>query len=416
MATKRWLGNAAAVTDLWTLSLSGTVASQTYTMTVNNKNVTYVAGPSDTVSTIFAGLAAAWAASAIPEFQELTAAALPIGGPFTSMTLTQNLAGRPSAISVSTSGAATFSIANTTPATGPNFFDNAQNWSGGVAPANSDTLVFDNGSVACCYNINSSLTGVTLNVNPGYSGTIGLPFINASGNVAYAEYRTTSLTLAGGTAVVNAPSCQQCNLAFGANTTTVRVLATGQRLTSSIPPLLIIGGNSSSILDVTKGDVGVAYYLGQTAQFPTVNTGYATNANADVTMTLGAGCTLTTITKNGGSITVSANATTITQGVSGGSVTLTDAVTVTTINAYGGTVNLNSTGTIGTINLYGSATLTADGDPRGKTITNNINCFAPSVTVIDNAKSINGGTLSLNTEGTTTVNVQHGGNTTIVYT
>ena len=416
MSTKRWLGNAASVTDLWTVNLSGTVISQTYTITINGKSITYIAGGSDTVAIICAALVAAWRVSTIPEFAELTAAGIGSAGSFTGITATQNVSGRPSIITAATGGGATFGITNTTAATGPNDFTNAQNWSTGTAPANSDTLVFDNGSIACCYNINSSLTGVTVYVNPGYSGTIGLPYINSNGSVTYSEYRTTALTLAGGTAVINAPNCQQCNLAFGANTTTVRVLATGSRLTSTIPVVLITGGNGSSALDVTKGDVGVAYYLGQTATFPTVSTGYSTSPPTDANVVLGAGCTLTTVTKNGGVMTVSASATTITQDVYGGSITLTDAMAVTTVNIYAGTCYLNTTGTIATINLYGSATLNADGDPCGKTITNNINCYAPSVTVIDTAKSINAGTLSINSQGTTSVNVQHGGNVTQVYT
>ena len=150
MATKRWLGNANAIADLWTVSLSGTVVSQTYTMTINSKSITYAAGSTDTVSNILAALQSVWSSispSPPVEFTELTATALPAGVPYTSLTLTGNTLGKPSTISVSTSGAATFSIAHTTSATGPNDFTNGANWSGGSAPANSDTLVFDDGSI-----------------------------------------------------------------------------------------------------------------------------------------------------------------------------------------------------------------------------------------------------------------------------
>lgn len=57
--TKRWLGNAASVTDVWTITLSGTVVSQTYSVTINGKSVTYTANGSSTVSIILQGLAAA---------------------------------------------------------------------------------------------------------------------------------------------------------------------------------------------------------------------------------------------------------------------------------------------------------------------------------------------------------------------
>ena len=416
MTIKRWLGNAAATTDNWTIILAGTVVSQTYSMTINGKSVTYTASGTDTVSTILLALANAWSASVIPEFLELTAAALPSGGPYTSMTVAQNVAGRPSVITVATNGVATFTISNTSAATGPNDFTNAQNWSTGTSPANSDTLVFDNGNVSCKYNLGSSLTGVTVSVESGYAGLIGLSFINTDNpNTSYNEYRATALTLAGGTAVVNAPQCGRCNLAFGPNTASVRVLATGQRANSSTPVVLITGGNSSSELDINKGDVGLACYQGQTATFPTIKTGYVSQPLSDVTLTIGLGVTLTTVTKNGGNVTSRVGATTINQDVSGGTLTLTDSAAVTILNVFAGTVNLNSIGTMATINLYGSATLNCDGDPRAKSVTNAINVYSTAVTVIDSAKTINAGVLTLAPSGLTGVNVQHGANTSIVY-
>lgn len=418
MATKRWLGNANGTYDLWTVALSGTVISQTYTFTINAKTVTYTASGADTVTTILAAMATALAASTVPvEFTELTAAALPAGGPYTSLTLTGNVRGKPSTISVGTSGAATFTITNTTPATGPNFADAAVNWSGGVAPANSDTLVYDNGSVDCKYGFSalSALTGVTISVEPAYSGNIGLPFINSDNQTTYNEYRTTSLTLAGGTAIINSAQIQRCNLAFGANTTTVRVLNTGQRSDQYTPVVLITGGNGSSELDVTRGDVGVAFYQGTTATLPNIKTSYVTQPLSDVTVTIGLGATLTTIVKNGGKMTSRVGATTISQDISGGTLTLTDSAAVTTLNVSAGTCNLNNTGTVATINIYGQSTLNADGDPRAKTITNPINVYSTMVTVIDNAKTINSGTLSLAPGGLSSVNVQHGQNTSMVF-
>lgn|GEM_PF-6605693 len=419
MATKRWLGNAAAVYDLWTVTLSGTVTSQTFTMTINSKSITYTSTGTDTVNSVITGLIAAWNSLLplpAPEFQEMTAAGLPVGGPFTSMTVTGDSAGKPSTITVGTSGAATFSIANTAPATGPNDFANAQNWSTASAPANSDVLIFDNGSVPCKYNLNSSLTGITLNVNPGYTGAIGLPLINADAATTYNEYRTTSLTFAGGTVLINAPSMQRCNLAFGANTTTIRVLATGRRVDTYTPVVLITGGNSSSELDITAGDVAVAYYQGTTATFPTIKSGYATNPLSDVTFQAGPNATLTTIVKNGGNATLRCSATTVSQDAAGGTLTFSDTAAVTTLNAYGGTVYLSSTGTITTVNLYGSAILNCDADPRSKTITNAINVYATGVSIVDSQKSINSGVLTLAPSGLASVNVTHGANISIVYT
>ena len=419
MTVKRWLGNAAAVADVWTISLSGTVVSQTYTVTINSKTISYTASGSDTVSTILAAIQALWSAVApYPpvEFTELAAVLQPDGGPYTSIVVTGVTPGKPSTITVATSGAATFTTSNTTAATGPNWFTNGQNWSGGSAPANSDTLVFDNGSVPCKYGLSTSLTGVTVSIEPGYSGAIGLPFINSDNSTTYAEYRTTSLTLTGGTVLVNSGSMTRCNLAFGANTANIRVLNTGNRPDPNTPVVLITGGNGSSELDITSGDVGLAFYQGTTATIPTIKVGYATNPNADSSLIVGVGATLTTLTKNGGYVSSRSSLSTLTQNLAGGKVDLCDAVAVTTINAYAGTINLSTTGTIGTINLYGKAVLNADADPRAKTVTNPINVFDSTVTILDSQKSINSGTLALAMSGIPSLTVNHGLNSGIVYT
>ena len=419
MATKRWLGNANAIADLWTVSLSGTVVSQTYTMTINSKSITYAAGSTDTVSNILAALQSVWSSispSPPVEFTELTATALPAGVPYTSLTLTGNTLGKPSTISVSTSGAATFSIAHTTSATGPNDFTNGANWSGGSAPANSDTLVFDDGSIPCKYNLNSSVTGVTVSIEPGYSGQIGLPSINADNTTTYAEYRTTSLTMVGGTVLVNSSGISRCNLAFGANTATVRVLNTGPRADANIPVVLITGGNDSSELDITKGDCGLAFYQGTTATFPTVKTGFASNAAFDVSLVIGVGATLTSITKSGGYLSTRSSVRTLNQNGGGGVVELLDYVSVTTVNQYAGIVNYNTAGTVGTINAYGKAIVNFDADPRAITVTNPINVYDASVTVNDAQKRVNSGVLSLDMNGNSSVNYSHGANSSIVIT
>jgi hypothetical protein len=420
VTTKRWLGNAAATVDLWTVSLSGTVTSQTYSMTINGKSVTYLATGSDTLSSILLALQNAWNNTTTlplppPEFQELTAAALPSGGPYSSMSLTQDVAGRPTTISVSTSGAATFSIANTTAATGPSFFDNPQNWSGGVAPANGDTLVFDVGSVPCAYNINTSLTGVTVNVNEGYTGAIGLPLVNGTSQNIYVEYRTQYLTLAGGTVLVNSSGITRCKLAFGSNTASVRVLNNAQRPDKNVPVVLMTGGNSTSTFTAGKGDIGIAFYANETAQLSSISTAYISNPKADVKLVCGLGSTVGFLTQNGGTVTLRNGATTANLDVAGGLLNVTDAAAITTLNAYAGTVNLQSIGTIGTLNLYGQAIVDCSGDARAKTVTTfNVNDSRASVK--DPSKTINSGVLTLVTAGLQAVNVNHGGNSQIVFT
>ncbi len=406
-----------AISDVWAVSLSGTVTSQTYSITINGKSITYTASGTDTVGSVLGALISAWNASSIAEFMELTATGLPSAGPYTSLRLTGVTAGLPSTISASTTGGATFSIANTVPATGPNDFKNVRNWSGGVAPGSSDHLVFDSGSVACLYGLNTTLTGVSLTIQSGYSGTIGLPAIhgNSTSSSTYSEYRPLALTLAGGTVVINSPAINRCNLAFGANLTDLRILATGRRIDSSVPAVLIVGGDSSSVLNLVSGDVGLAFYDGDTATFGTVNQTYSSNQSSDTRLTCGSGVALTTINKSGGTLSISSNLTTLIQGQRGGVTTIHDGA-IGLLDVQGGTIIVNTTGTIDTIDVANDGVVNFDGDPRPKTVTNPIQCFGEKWSILDNQKVVNSGTLTVQLNRGVAMNAQHGAGSLVALT
>lgn len=412
MSTLRWVGGAQSVKDVWTLTLSGTVTSQTYTITIGTKTLTYTAGGSDTVAIILTALLNAWNSTTSPapaEFKEYTAT-----GGVTSLVLTANVSGKPGTIAFATGGSASPVSTNTVPASGPNFFNVGANWSGGVAPANSDTVVFDSGSVACRYGLSTVLTGVIVQVNPGYSGTIGLPDLNTDGN-SYHEYRTTKLTLDGGTLVVNSPGITRCNVAFGSTLATVRILQVGQRVDANTPVVLVTGGAASSECDVTRGDIGLAFFAGETANFPTIKMSYVNNQASDAKVYGGVGLTVTTITKTGGTLVLNSNVTTLTQGPDGGDTTI-QAGTVGTLNANGGTVAYNSTGTLTTLNLHNDAAVTFDSDPRAVTVTNAITMTGPACSIRDNQKRINSGVLTLTLTDVDLGQIEHGSSNGAVIT
>lgn len=67
--------------------------------------------------------------------------------------------------------------------TGPNHYDNPDNWSLGVIPANGDTIVFADGSVDCSYGLGSStVTPASIDVYRTFTGRIGLPEIRDDGS------------------------------------------------------------------------------------------------------------------------------------------------------------------------------------------------------------------------------------------
>jgi len=293
-------------------------------------------------------------------------------------------------------------VASTVACTGPNFYDNGANWLSGSVPSTGDDEYFDSGNVSCLYNLAQSGTTLnSLNVYAAYTGTIGLPLYNAKG---YREYRTTELTISATTLNVG----QQINpgvgngsgrLRFnvGSVACTLNVFGTGNAADQGFPSLIWRGTSGSNAVNINKGNVGLAFNPGDTATVATLNIGQVSNLG-DVTLVCGAGCTLTTVNKNSGTVVLNAGATTVTH--QAGTLTL-QLGAITTLNCYGGTTVWNTPGTIGTINFYDSAILDLSQDQRTKTITNAINVYSESPQINDPFKVLTGGNgLALVLKGT----------------
>lgn len=431
MATKRWLGAAAPVKDLWTITAGGTwAAADTITITINNKSVTATLGATVTVAEVVALAVAMFNSATTPqtdeayaptgggqvinEFKEYLAAAASA----TTVSLTAVTAGIPGTISVSKSSTSgTFTIAHTTSATGPNFLDDADNWSGNAAPANSDVLVFDAGSTDLLYGLSTSLTGLTIKILDGYSGKIGLPDVHGSGTTAYDEYRTKYLTTAGGTTTVTIDNgaLQRCRLAFGANTATIVVRNTGTRPDANIPVVLLTGGDGSSTLALSRGDIGAAFYAGETAQFTTIDMSYVSNRGTDAKFVGGTGLTIATVRKAGGIATFNGNVTTLTQALQGG-VTTFMAGTPATATIGGGSLIYNSTSApAGTAwSVTGDGTIDFDQDPRAKTASNSITLAGATAQIKDRKQVVASFAVVLS-HGAKPTQIDRGENYTLTY-
>jgi hypothetical protein len=191
MATRRWLGAAAPITQITTVTIAGTVAAaENFTLVIGSSSVRITTITGDTPTTVAQKLVAAMAIStAPPEFRDAT---------YTSdagvITCTGRFPGKPFTITGSeTSTGATITIATPTAATGPNFFDNSANWTGGAVPVSTDTVYFQNSSVDCLYALaNDSITLANLFIERSFTGNIGLP---SSSDGGYSEYRTKYLRI-----------------------------------------------------------------------------------------------------------------------------------------------------------------------------------------------------------------------------
>jgi hypothetical protein len=378
MASRIWLGNAVAIKDKWTITIANTWAtSDTATITINGNDLVITIGTlvttaqvattikqafmNETLTDTSASFSPSGGGPSIPEFNQITAT---VSG--SVVTLTANTAGVPWTISSTevTAGTGTATAAHATTATGPNYFDNVDNWSGGAVPTGSDDVYFDDGNVDCLYGLDQNATTLTtLTISARYTGKIGLPVKNGSGSAQYAEYRDTYLKISATTVTIGRGTGNgsgRIKINFGSVQTAVSVFNTGSRTESGFPSLMLRGTHASNVLNVYNGDVGVAILAAETSTIATLR-------QVGGNLYCGSGVTLTTINKAGGTLTTESAATTVSN--DNGDFTLKGGAH-TTINVSGGTLYYESSGTITTLSVYQNGTANFNNTNLSRTVTN----------------------------------------------
>ena len=339
-------GNAQLVTQLNTITPTAS-NSQTYTLTVNGKTVTYTADASATVAEITAGLVAAWNASTIPEMAEATAA-----DGTTVLTITGDTSGAPFTQTSSASGGGALVTVATTAAAGPTFFSAATNSSTGSAPVSTDDVILDRSAINYTDGLAmSAVTLASLSIYASYTGSIGRPATNPNG---YPEYRATELAISSDVLTIGAGDgngSPNIRLNLGSVACVAEIIKTGQSQEIGCASVQLRGTSITSLI-IHNGSVDLAVNAGHTATVTLLQV-------AGGTVRTGTGCTVTTCQVNGGTVEMLKNPTTLT--VLGGTVTLrgSNAPTTITIRRSGRLV-YNSNQTITTLNLGGVLDLSDD--------------------------------------------------------
>lgn len=362
MAIKRWRGAAAAVAQVSTITFSAYTSGETYTVTVNGKDVSYTAAAS-TLADVINGLVAAIGASAELEFSDFIAANS------SGLVLTGATAGQPFVVAASATSGITATNTATVAATGPNFFDNADNWDAATLPVAGDDLVFEDSSVSVLYAVEDTTVYGDITVAGSFTGSIGLPKVTQSG---YQEYRPQFLKLGDGSGthavtIGQGDGNQSSRIKLDANDATfnVAVFATGQSATTE-RPLRLKNTDSSSTMEVYSGSVSIgADTSGALANLRiTPGDGFSAPAVvADSTVACGA------VVCAGGTLEIRGSATSL-EATSGGSVTITSAATCPTVSAASGAVvTWQSTAGITTkAFVYASGTLDFSGNAATKAV------------------------------------------------
>jgi hypothetical protein len=273
----------------------------------------------------------------------LTITAMTAGVPFTATCSTVNGGANNTQTLVATVGTAS---------SGPSDAGIAANWSLGAIPVATNEMYLENCAVDLLYGLDFSAVGLnSFNVAQTFTGKIGQAAVAGAG---YLKINTPLADIgyhfAGGT-----PSGSgRVKLDFGSATAaaiTVHNSASSPAETNR-PVVRLLAANAATVLNVRKGKVGIACESPtETSTLSAINESYVASVASDAELTIGAGVTLTTLTKTGGKATLLCAATNVINRA--GDLLTSGTGAITTLTVEGGTVTSNATGTITTLNADG---------------------------------------------------------------
>jgi hypothetical protein len=402
MATLRWKPASLNKKQTYTITVANTwAAADTVTVTIDNVAFIITIGTLVTTAQVATTIQQALSgttltdttasctiavadggAALIPQFSEFTATVSS-----SVVTLTGNgtgaLAGKPFTVAVteSTAGTGTATGAAGTTATSQYHASEVDNW-GNAAPADNDTLVWDEGSIDTRYDLNTYASGATtcqpavITKTKKYTGNVGLAETNIDNSAKpYPEYRTpkyfttddNSVNMAVSLETGEGPGSGRFKLDAGAGQMTCTVFGRGSRAETGVPCILLKGSHVSNVVRNIAGDVGIGQFSGETATVATLVTGDGPQSSAYTFC--GSGCTLTTVTLNGGTKETNSAITTANQNAG---TWLHSAGTITALNVNGGTFYPTGAATITTLTFNGPGTFDCSKGGASFAITNTV--------------------------------------------
>lgn len=402
MAEPYFIGGALDVAQITTIAVSGAWATgDTATLTINGKDIILTVGTDTSTAQIATALKEMFNGNTqtgtgdhdfsetgnnVQEFSEITATV-----DSSTLTLTGDTKGKPFEITVSESTAGTGALGSpteATAATGAKWWDNADNWSTGSVPVSTDDVVLDSRAANdILYGLDqSAVTLASLTITNGFTFKVGLPEINADSNQStYPEYRETYLAISATTLTIHGSGAgtSRIKVNLGTAASTMNISSNGNA--SGVPAVLIQGTNTANIARITKGNVGFAFYDGESAHLATLDVGFQENQAGDSNVVCGDGVDLTdaTVTQSGGVLTIetATSSGTITQ--SGGTLHVNDGAHAQIDVA--GTLYYSGAGDLTALNVSGG---TAD-FRRGTAAVTVTNCeLGRSSTLLDPGKRV----------------------------
>ena len=348
MATKYWLGIARAVAQIATMQVTAYHASTTYGLEVNGVQIGSTINQGSVNATATA-LATAWNASTHAYATGITAAANT-----DTVTFTGDVAGVPFTVAGTVAGGTGTlgAFTTSTAATGPNHWDNADNWSSGTIPANSDDVIVADSEVPILWGLDqSSVTLDSLTIRQSYTGKIGLPLASfatvsdGSTTAAATEYRTDYLTIGADVISIgehNGPAnpngatrIKLYNNQNAASETTIHNTAVGG-VDLGLPAVRLLAAHASANLEVRSAPGGVGIGVDEPGETATLGTVHVSDRTGVSRVFVGEGVTYTNFRSQGGRHVLNAAATVAAVDVAGGELVTEGDFTITALTIRGG--------------------------------------------------------------------------------
>ena len=375
MADIRWTGEGVATAQVDTFTPANVEVDDIFTLTIagldgTSTSISFTATAA-TVANVTAGLTTAWNASTHALCTPITAS-----DQTTYMDLTADTAGVAFYVTSSaTDGGGTddqtLTRAVGTANGGPQDWSDANNWDSGSVPggAASQDVYIDFATEEIIYGLDQSGISNTLNsLNIGQSFTGKIGYNGATGySGTYLQIKSTTVNIGQHNGSGSPTGSTRLMINTGSTASTINIYnSASTSADSNKPAIRLLANSASTVINVNKGAVGVAYESGESATVGTIRQSYVNNQSTDASSYISDGVTLTTLYKTGGTCELECGATTVTNDF--GSIKTTGSGAITTFNHNGGTATLNSTGTITTLNALGGL-VDMTKDQKAKTVT-----------------------------------------------
>ena len=405
---------AEAIKQIDLIEVTGAGAgSDTITMTVNLKDVVVTIGTGTTTAQIAQSIMDALNASTridgtgsntntsnvggqeFGEFSEFTAVIYSTSN--TIVRLIANQAGVPFTLSVAKTGTVTFThTASSQAATGPEWWNNGDNWNGGNAPVTGDHIILAESSIGFKYGLptNLQIRNEALEIHKSFIGWLGLPPINrTNAGKPYNEYRPRYPVFYDGDGITARNPFFEIgrgvglgspllNIEYDAQhvdaTSTWRIFDTGTPQPNIISPYALHiatdGTSDNNDFFFMKGYAVLGYEPdGKSATITNVSVGHSGSQPSDVSLLLddmqgGAGIS---VTQNGGIVTYAGVSSTITLWeLNNGTMNYIGSAAITAADLYVGQLFIIGNPTITTLTIGQRAIADFNRGTESLTITN----------------------------------------------